>query len=253
MKNGMKKVFWAVESILIFLVLSALTTALTKNIYASVLIENFKSQGVFCPEKSTRQVYIYEVPSEEERPCYTMMGDTILPGAAGDILLSLNSEMDIPFVKEFVSFFAGGHATIVLDDYADGDVFADEQMIAETTGLNPDCNLSVIDSKRYWASSIPYASMVGLRVRVTERERKKVISKAISLVGDPYNYLFIGNTTKTSYCSDLVSKAYASVGVNLNKDGFTTSVYDLVVSGETYISYYQYFDADGIRHIYYLA
>lgn len=84
--------------------LSALTTALTKNIYASVLIENFKSQGVFCPEKSTRQVYIYEVPSEEERPCYTMMGDTILPGAAGDILLSLNSEMDIPFVKEFVSF-----------------------------------------------------------------------------------------------------------------------------------------------------
>ena len=88
---------------------------------------------------------------------------------------------------------------------------------------------------------------------MNKNERIKVISKAISMVGDPYNYAFIVDTQNKHYCSDLIMKSFSSIGINLNKDGFTTSVYDLVVSKDTYISYYHYYDHNDVRHVYYLV
>ena len=61
------------------------------------------------------------------------------------------------------------------------------------------------------------------------------------------------NTKETSYCTDIIGKAYSSIGVDLNKDKLTTSVYDLLISDETYISYYWCKDNNGIMHIYYLV
>jgi hypothetical protein len=64
------------------------------------------------------------------------------------------------------------------------------------------------------------------------------------------------------YCTDLVSRAYQSVMVEkdkqrhysraLNDDGFITSVNDLILSKETYIT--SYFEViDEVAHVYYLA
>lgn len=253
MRKIVRYVLFSLETILIFLVVGAVTTAITKNIYSMVLVEQFKSKGVFNELKSNEYIKIYEIQSNEVIPTTTICGSEIAPGGPGDILLSLTSEIEYPILKEFVSFFAGGHACIVLDELEDKHIFANSNRIVETTGLEPGQNLSIIANKNYWLSDSIYKEMIGLRVKMTDSQRKKVISKAVSLHGDPYNFSFIIDTVNKSYCSDLVKKAYESIGINLNKDGFTTSVYDLLVSKETYISYYHYFDNQGVKHIYYLV
>lgn len=252
MKKIIKYVLICIEVSVLFVVVGALSTAITKNIYADVLIEQFKARAELDEESSTSNVKLYKIESKEERPVLQKKGTTILPGNTGDILISLNSELNIPFIKEFVSFFAGGHAAMVLGEYQDFLGKADVDKTLESTGMNPGLNLSTMLSKQYWSTSHPYKEVIGLRVKTSEAERKKLIASVMALEGDPYNYSFLFDTKNTSYCSDLINKAYSSIGVNLNKDGFTTSVYDLLVSKETYISYYHFYDNEGIKHIYYL-
>lgn len=253
MRKFIRVVLFCIETILIFLVVGAVTTAITKNIHSYILIEQFKSKGVLNEEKSTDNIKIYEIESDENLLSYTNGKSDIYPGNSGDILINLKSEINIPIVEEIISFFAGGHAAIVLDDLEDISLYANSNKVVETTGLEAGNNPAIIGAKESWNNRFYYKEVVGLRVKMTDLERKKVISKAISLVGDPYNYSFIVDTLNKSYCSDLVMKAFSSIGVNLNKDGFTTSVYDLIVSNETYISYYQYYDTNDVRHIYYLV
>lgn len=250
MKKIWKKILISIESIVLFIAIGAITTAIVKNVYSEILVENFKARGEYDESLSSSSVKMYPIPSDEEKPTYTTIGKTVYPGGAGDIILSLKSELSIPFVKDFISFFAGGHASLVLDEFGDAKNKVNDAMIVETSGISS--NYAFLGSKNYWQDPNNYKQVIVIRVPMTDVQRKKVISKAISLADDPYNYSFIADTKNKSYCSDLVQKAFASIGVNLNKDGFTTSVYDLFLSSESYISYYHYMDQNGIKHIYYL-
>ena len=244
----------SIESILLFIVVGALTTAITKNIYANILIEQFKGSAQFEEERSTPTKKFYRVPKEEdELEAFEEINDVVWPGKTGDILISLRSELTIPFVGDFVSFFAGGHAAFVLGDYRDKECNLSEHRTLESSGLTENNNQANIYDKKYWTTATPYQACIGVRVKLTEAERHLVLAEAMGLWKDPYNYTFIFNTNNSSYCSDLINKAYNKVGVNLNKDGFTTSIYDIVVSGETYIFYYHYFDNNGVQHVYYLG
>lgn len=252
MKKILKWLFIGIETACIFIVVGALCTAITKNIYVDVLIEQFKKRGVLDEAHSTSKLKLYPIDAGEERPTLQKSGSSYYPGSTGDILISLRSELEIPFVQDFISFFAGGHAAVVLGEYEDALGSVTEDMTIESTGIGEDSNATTSDKRDYWVDMSPYDEVICLRVNTTEEERKKVLTEAMALEGDPYNYSFICDTKKKSYCSDLVAKAYQSIGVNLNKDGFTTSVYDLVVTKETYISYYHYIDSDDCMHLYYL-
>ena len=46
-------------------------------------------------------------------------------------------------------------------------------MVVETTGLEQGKNLAVVSSKSYWLDSYLYKEMIGLRVDMTNLERKK--------------------------------------------------------------------------------
>ena len=46
---------------------------------------------------------------------------------------------------------------------------------------------------------------------MTDREKTEVLSYAQTIVGDPYNYSFLFDTTNKSYCSDLVSKSFKKI------------------------------------------
>ena len=98
-----------------------------------------------------------------------------------------------------------------------------------------------------------FNTVIGLRVDMTEEEYEKVTSVIMSYLGDPYNSSFFFNTTNTKYCSDLISSGFSYIGRNLNRDSSTTSIFDLIVSPDTYISYYHYFDGSGVKHVYYLG
>ncbi len=261
MKNILKIVWIIIRSILIFIVIGALSTATVKHIQKAIKVENFKAKGIYQEDISTEDVKFYKIESNEEIPTFIEYEKEILPGGPGDIIVSTQATLINPLVSGLVSFFAGGHAAICLDDYRDFDIASqndgfsiDRYSSIEATGLDEGENLSSIEANRtYWAEDTPFTEVIGLRVKMSESERKEVISMAVSLLGDPYNYSFIFDTTNKSYCSDLVSKAYKKIGVNLNKDDFSTSIYDLIVSGEAYISYYHYFDSKGVKHIYYLG
>ncbi|MCM1130607.1 MAG: hypothetical protein NC310_01470 [Roseburia sp.] len=250
MKNIIKMILIGIETAVLFVVVGGLTSAITKTIYSNILIENFKSKAIFDEEASSDMLKVYVVPSNEERPTIEKVGKDYYPGNTGDILITLQSELTIPFIHEFVSFFAGGHAALVLGDYEDLLDKTTSMNTVESSGLNDDLNLADTYSKTYFADY--QHPVIGLRVSLSLEERVKVLTRGLSLAGDPYNYSFLFDTDNKSYCSDLVAKAFNSVGVNLNKDGFTTSIYDLLISGETYMTYYRYFDNDGVEYVYYL-
>lgn len=253
MRNILKIIFISIRSILLFIVVSAVLTAATKNVQTTILVENFKSKGVYQEDISTSTVKYYKILSDEENPTYLIDGKTIIPGNSCDILTTKQAELGGPLTRGFIQFFAGGHAALCSEEYTDFETKLNDFTSIEATGLNDgDDNSASVFYRDYWADDYTYTEIIGLRVKMNDREKKEVLANASAYLGEDYNYSFLFNTSTKTYCSDLISKAYSTIGVNLNKDGFTTSVYDLIVSNETYISYYHYFK-DGIKYIYYLG
>ncbi len=250
MKKIIRMIGIGIETALLFIVIGGITSGVSKYVYSDILIENFKKRGVFDETSSSYLKRIYVIESNETRPTVFKEGIDYYPGDTADILITLKSELDIPFVHDFISFFAGGHAAIVLGDYTDAIDMVSNKNTVESSGLNEDFNLADTYTKEYW-HDYPYP-VIGLRVDLTEEQRNLVVAKTMAMVFEPYNFSFLFDTKNKSYCSDLVSKIYSSIGINLNKDGFTTSIYDLLISDQTYISYYRYFDSNGIEYIYYL-
>lgn len=249
----MKYIWIIIRSILIFIIIGALSTACVKNTQKVILVEQFKSKGVYQEDISTDEVKFYLIESDEILPAYINYNGIILPGVEGDILVSTQATLINPLVSGFISFFAGGHAAIVTDKYSDSDIYLDNTTSIESTGLNEGENPTTIFDRYYWTVDDPFTEVIGLRVKMTEEERKEIISLSSSIIGDPYNFSFLFDTVNKSYCSDLVSKVFNYIDKDLNKDDFTTSIYDLIVSNDTYISYYHYFDNEGVKHIYYLG
>lgn len=254
----MKKIFkysWIfLRSILIFLALWAIMNSSVKNIESTIKIEQFKAQGIYEPEKSSSFIKYYRVPSNnsDEPSSYHTEGNIILPGNTGDIIVSLNSSLKIPLIKDIISFYAGGHAAICCDDYYDYIARSNKSSIIEAPGVDDYPCPARISNAYYWSTPNLFNPSLVLRVKMTEREKKEMLSYAQTLVGDPYNYSFLFDTTNKKYCSDLVSKSFKKINKNLNKDSFATTIQDLVISDETYISFYQYFEND-VRYIYYLG
>ena len=253
MRNFGKLLLIILKSILIFITIGALSTATVKNIQKILLVNEFKDLGVLQEDISTDNVKYYKIDAPDENPSFTYSGGTIIPGYEGDILVSTEAHLVGPMIDGLITFFAGGHAAICTNDYSDYEIKLNDRTSIESTGLNEGENPATIFQRSYWASEQNYHEVIGLRVKMTQSERREVISNAAALLGDPYNFSFLFDTVNKSYCSDLVAKAYATIGVDLNKDDFTTSIYDLIVSSDTYISYYHYFDSEGVKHIYYFG
>ena len=118
-----------------------------------------------------------------------------------------------------ISFFAGGHAGLVLDEYTDVEGAANPDYTLESTGFGEDTDAKIFN-KNYWYEDYvcPFNEVITLRVKTTKHQQSKVISKAMALVGEPYNYSFIFNTKEKSYCTDIIGKCYEEIGIDLNKD-----------------------------------
>jgi len=248
------KITWiVVKSLLIYLVLWGVTTTVIQNVIKIIKVENFKSQAIYDEKNSTSTVKYYVVKGNDDIPSYELNGTLVYPGYEADILTSPNATLIGPITSNLVSFFVGGHAAICMNDYNDFQIKSDIYKSVESTGLGSYGKYADLFSKSYWIFNNPFNEVIGLRAKLTESQRKEVMSLAASYVGDPYNYSFLFDTTNKSYCSDLVSKVFEKVNVNLNKNSFVTTVYDIINSSDVYISYYQYYDNNGVKYIYYLG
>ena len=253
MKKILKIILFIIQGVLVFIVYGALTTASVKNIEKIILVEQFKNKAVYQEQLSTNTLKFYKVESNEQMPTFIRQNGEIYPGNIGDILVSVEASVLNPLVSNFVSFFAGGHAGLCVGEYKDNDIVVLNNNTIETSALDDTGDYCQVYTKDYWINKSIYKEVIGLRCNITYDQKMEVNSLACAYIEDPYNFTFLFDTINKSYCSDLISKIYKKVGINLNKDGFTTSIYDIIVSSDSYISYYHYYDNDGVRHIYYLG
>ncbi len=208
-------------------------------------------------------------------------------GQKGDIFVAHESPFpDVPVIHQFVSYYFGGHAAINNGENkfieATGFPNEDESLlgIILQPGNEPNdySTIMSLSSTNYWLNpryrstsddAYPYFGrnyrndFVGLRVKdITSEQIDGVVDFATSKVDKAlYNFTFFLDLKYKYYCTDLVSRAYQDVMVEpedqrnyaraLNDDRFITSVNDLILSKETYITFYVE-NIDDITHIYYL-
>lgn len=250
-------------------------------------IRQFVQRGVLDEINSTDTIKYYKVSRETYYPNEIIRspfynGDMTRPGAAGDIFVTQQSPLvAYPGIHEFVTFFFGGHAAVIDSN----------NRIYETIGI-PDSDESLLDVMinggrnthvvgdvfNYWlnpnyrdtnTSDPSYLSFgnwyrnewIGLRIKdVTQDD----IDEALAFLEDKaeqeaqYNFLFVLFTRNKYYCTDMVSRAYESIQVNgkqkynLNRDLIAVTVNDLILSKNTYISYYVT-TKNNVKHVYYIG
>lgn len=82
MKKIIKYLLTCIEVSVLFVVVGGLTSAITKTIYADVLIENFKNKAIYNAEESTEMTKLYAIPSDETLPVKQQIGVEQYPGNA---------------------------------------------------------------------------------------------------------------------------------------------------------------------------
>ena len=257
MKKWLKYGLIFIGNILIFIIIWVLSVTVVKNVQKVVLVENFKKNCVYQEELSSDNIRYYKKESNETLETLVMLpnGDCI-PGNELDVVVSTKATLINDFVSSAVTFFVGGHASIVCREYYDyylDRYIMDNYNTIEATELYQGHNDVSVFDRFYWTYKEPFDEVSALRIKMTEKERDIITSYSASLIDDPYNTTFLFDTTNKSYCSDIVSKTFNKINKNLNKDGFVTTIYDLLVSSDCYISYYHYFDSNNVKHVYYLG
>lgn len=254
MKRNFRIALIIIRSIFLFILIWGGTITVVKNVHKVALVEEFKNKAVYQEDISTASTKFYKIESDEATSTFTKVGKTIYPGNESDILVTTQALLGPEFVRGTISFLVGGHAAYVNGDYGDYNLsyISKGTTTVEATGLNEGENLSQIFNSSYWIDSNTYTEVIGLRVKMSDETRREVNSLVCSMIGDPYNFSFVFDTVNKSYCSDIMYKAYRKVGINLNKDGFATTIFDLISSSDTYISYYHIYK-DNVKYIYYLG
>lgn len=245
-------------TVLIATGLFVVTSSIIENSSINTNIENFKQKGVYQESFSNINTKFFIVPREtldDYQPSfYITESNKLLPGRTGDILTDRQSSFQqIPFVNEFITTFVGGHAAIVAPEYKDNNISSTEGEFIESTGLSDDnLNVAQISINGIRDISGGRNTTVGLRVKTSLENKRVAATNALSFVGNPYNYSFIFETNIKNYCTDLVTKSYLPLGINLNYDLGPTTVQDIDMSSNVYIFYYKYKDSNNVTNIYYL-
>ncbi len=253
-----KKIFLFINIILLSSLFYIVTSTVYENIYISKLVNNFMDKGVYNEELSSYYTKFYIVPREtwqDDKPSYIKKGSKFYPGYSGDIMVALDSAFpNVPVVNELITFFVGGHAALRAFPYQDNDNNITKYDVIETTGLSEyeDGNVVEYTDGNYWMDINYKTRFIGLRVKATKEQKEAAFKESLSYLGHPYNFTFLFNTKNTKYCSDIMSQAYKSVGIELNNDNGVTTIQDLIISKNTYISIYKYTDKQDISHIYIL-
>lgn len=215
-----------------------IVSSTAENIYIQYRINSFKKSCTYNEALSDENTKFYSAETSDGRPSFEIENQNIQIGSPLDIIIKLDSTYDWPIFHEVISFTVGGHAALVCADYQDENYNISAGQLIETA-FNEDQKAVEIANQFYWeALSFTYSYIV-LRVNLTDEQRSSVMQQAVNFIGDPYNLSFMFNTKKSHYCSDLVSKSFKAVGINLNYDGCATTVLDLAVSNQVQIVGYK--------------
>lgn len=220
--------------------------ATIENLRTDMLVNEFidKAEYVF----SQNNFHFYEVEIEEKLDTPSIsFTDANLPyiPTPGDIFIYRESMLDVlPLATEFITYYFGGHAGIVYYD----------NKVIETTGAEPIFELNkvlMIENNVFFRPE--QVDSVGLRVKATSEQVDDALKYVYSAIDSPYNYSFVFNRKNSYYCTDLISRSYgkeAGLNFKLDEDGIATSCNDLILSDDTFITYYL-INKGYEKHLYY--
>ncbi len=230
MKSIKKIILILLGGILLFIIVS--TTY--ENIVYHNKLNNFLKDQVLLEEKSTdNNKYYYKTNSQ-----YYTTDSYINPGFFCDILVTTDSSIEIPVIHDLLDLTVGGHAGFCGMKYQDK-YYTISNSDTIDTAYNDLDNKTTIYPASKWNESSEFPNYYILRVSLTENESYIVYNELVSNLGEPYNLTFLLNTKTSSYCSDLISKAFRKVKKNLNYDFGPTTVIDLLASKYTEIVGYK--------------
>jgi len=213
--------------------------------FVSQKIEAFKERGVLVsiddgiPENHYYRVEPVHDYEDVSRPVFNV--EDRLIGSKTDIIVTNRNPMrdhkNIGWATGFLAkAFYLGHATLNADDEG-SEMF--EVIGNGSTAADNEVSLASNDWITYeeWLGVDGVSPMiVGLRVKnTTEEQRNQTVAYAEAQIGKPYNFSFIFNRNNSYYCTDLVSRAFSSAGINVNYDYFATTGNDLISSREVYV------------------
>ncbi len=223
-----------------------------ENIKITALTTEFMKKGVYQSEMSDSKNKYYKVPREtwmSTDDSYVIKNGRMTYGNSGDILLTTHSYAeDSAFLNDVISIFFGGHCSSVCYDEAyKGKRYSNNYSI-ESHYYD---NVQYVYSG-FWDDENKKRDVMALRVKASDEKKKEAFHNIADCIGKKYNKTFIFNTKDRYYCTDLISRAWEKVGIDLNYDGFYCSVQDIVCSDETYISFYKVCKKD-VNYYYYLG
>ncbi len=239
--KSVKKIFFIYFlAILIFVI----STTTYENIRFHVKLNKFLEGQTLLEEKSSdKNKYYYKTNKD-----YYLNNSYMYPGSFCDILVTTDSSVNFPVIYDLLSLTVGGHAGLCAMQYKDAYyTITDADTI--DTAYNDIDNKTTIYPKNRWDESDEFPNYYILRVYLTEDEMFKVFNEVVSSLGEPYNLTFLLDTKNKSYCSDLISKAFRSVNINLNYDYGATTVIDLLASQYTEIVGYK-INKNGVNYYY---
>lgn len=208
-------------------------------------IKSFIASAQFEETRNNTHIYFVESDELEESTIYIPEKQYLPPvlGKNGDIFLMPQSRMNyFPFFAEFMSYLFGGHAGVITEN---GYFLVEAMGGSIEEGFVFEYQTDLYTEER---------TVIGLRVNATKEERAQASQNALSLIGKPYNYLFILNTIGHYYCTDVCSRIYGrEFGMNyqIDSNGFHVSLQDLFRSKDTYITFVKY-KIGNQTYIYYL-
>ena len=241
----MRRFIFTTRLILIIILALAsvfLLNGVTEYFIVQSKINEFKSRGVEYSYVERTNTYFYIVPKKhdyEDNSRNVIDFDMKALGSKTDIFITTRNPMrDNPMFSWIVAplskYFYVGHATINADD----DGFSVIEVFGN--GGDPEENIVTMSDNIWYISDEETPNVIGLRIKnTTEEQRDKIIEYAESKIGLPYNYTFLFNRSRSYYCTDLVSRAVASAGININYDYLATTGNDIIVSRNVYIIYYR--------------
>lgn len=214
-----------------------LITSIYENVKIAKKLDEFLENSILDEVKSnSNNKYYYHNDST-----YYSSGKYLNPGNFCDVILTTSGAPQAPILHELVSWTIGGHIAICGMKYNDEYFGFSSNTTLETTLDNKNDSAYYINSNS-WDDTYFYPNYYIFRIELTLEQSYIIFNEAVSMLGDPYNFMFVTNYKEKSYCSDFVSKSFHKAGINLNYDLGTTTVLDVAASNKTKLIGYKKFE-----------
>ena len=246
--------------IILFILITSLTSifigmtlnSIVETTKISIEIDNFMKKGEYQESLSTVTNKYYKVPRETwmaDIDSYVVINNRVTYGNSGDIIIRMKSQAgNLQITKDLVSYYFGGHAaSVCYTETYKGASYSNNYCIESHYSAGVQKTYS-----GYWDNDNYKDEFLCLRVKASEEKKRKAFHYMADQIGKKYNHSYIFGTKNKYYCSDLISRAWQTAGIDLNYDGFYCSIQDIICSSKTYISFYK-LEKNGIDYYYYLG